>query len=316
MNKDTLVIAIGGNALIKNGQKGTIYEQFANARETCSYLANLARDGYNIVLTHGNGPQVGYSMRRNEMARDEVPPLPLGLCVAESQGSMGYMLQQVLRNKLREMGVNRRVVTIITQVIVDEEDPSFNRPTKPIGQFFKEEDIKPIAEKEEWDIIEDSGRGWRRVVSSPKPLRIVEMDIIRSLVKDGHLVIACGGGGLPVTKSTDGNLDGVEAVIDKDRASAQLAIQLGVEKFMILTSVERVALNYGKSNEIQLDEITVAEARKHLSEGHFAPGSMAPKVESAIKFLENGGKEVIITDIHLTKDALEERAGTRIRSKT
>ncbi len=309
---ENVVVAIGGNALIKSGDEGTIYQQFANARETCDSLVKLMKTGYDIVLTHGNGPQVGNALRRHESAKSFIPPYPLGVCVAETVGSMGYMLQQTMQNTAKRESLGKDTVTVITQVVVDRNDPSFGTPTKPIGQFYTKEEIDQIAEKENWDVVEDSGRGWRRIVPSPKPIRIVEKDTIRYLLRRGQIVIACGGGGLPVIELEDGQLDGVEAVIDKDYASAKLANQLEMKKFIILTNVDRVSINFGKPDEQPMDNITLDDAKFFLEEGQFPPGSMGPKMEAAIDFLENGGEEVIITDISLAEEAVAGNAGTHI----
>lgn len=307
-----MVIAIGGNALIKAGQTGTIYEQFANARNTCEHLAKLVKGGNNIVITHGNGPQVGLEMLRNEIARSEVPPNPLGICDANTQGQMGYMLQQTMYNTLSRHDILRPVVTVITQVVVDANDPSFSNPSKPIGKFYTKKEIDSILAKEDWTVVEDSGRGWRRVVPSPIPKEIVEIDAIRTLLDKKYIVIAVGGGGLPVIRGLDGGLEGVEAVVDKDRASAILASQLGVERFMILTAVENVFLDYGTDSERKLRDVSLSEIKEYYEAGQFPPGSMGPKIESAIHFLENGGQEVFITDIHLAEKALQGEVGTRI----
>ncbi len=269
--------------------------------------------GYRIVLSHGNGPQVGFALRRHENARDIIPPYPLGVCVAETVGSMGYMLQQTMQNTVKKRGLKVDTVTVITQVVVDRDDPSMKNPTKPIGQFFSKEDIDIKVQEEEWSIVEDSGRGWRRVVPSPKPFRIVEKDTISHLLEKGKIVIACGGGGLPVIELEDGTLDGIEAVIDKDYASSTLAQQLGLDEFIILTSVDKVSLNFGKPDEVRLDTMTSAEARRHYEDGQFPPGSMGPKILAAIEFLEGGGKRVIITSHDTLVEAVRGEAGTVIR---
>ncbi len=306
------VVAIGGNALIKSGEEGTIYQQFANARETCSNLMQLVKRGYEIILTHGNGPQVGFALRRHERSRDVIPPYPLGVCVAETVGSIGYMLQQTMQNTVKEFGLKKDTVTIITQVVVDKADPSFTNPTKPIGQFFTKEEIDIKVKNDDWKVTEDSGRGWRRVVPSPRPIRIVEKDTIGHRLKMGKIVIACGGGGLPVIEFEDGSLDGAEAVIDKDYASSKLAQQLGIDEFIILTNVEKVSLNYGKADEVQLDVLTLEDAKQYLDEGHFPPGSMGPKIDAAIEFLENGGRRVIITSHDRLIEGIQGNAGTTI----
>ena len=306
------VVAIGGNALIKSGEEGTIYQQFANARETCSNLMQLVKRGYEIILTHGNGPQVGFALRRHERSRDVIPPYPLGVCVAETVGSIGYMLQQTMQNTVKEFGLKKDTVTIITQVVVDKADPSFTNPTKPIGQFFTKEEIDLKVKNDDWRVVEDSGRGWRRIVPSPRPIRIVEKDTIGHLLKMGKIVIACGGGGLPVIEFEDGSLDGAEAVIDKDYASSKLAQQLDIDEFIILTNVEKVSLNYGKADEVQLDVLTLEDAKRYFDEGHFPPGSMGPKIDAAIEFLENGGRRVIITSHDRLIEGIQGNAGTTI----
>ena len=309
----TAIIAIGGNALLKAGEKGTVTQQFANSRETCDQLIKVAEMGYDIIITHGNGPQVGDSIRRHENARKIIAPFPLGMCVSETVGSMGYMLQQTMQNTVKKSKkIRKDTITIMTQVVVDDEDPSFKNPTKPIGQFFSKEEIDEIVRTENWNIVEDSGRGWRRVVPSPRPMRIVEKDTIKHLLDAGRIVIACGGGGLPVIQLPDGTLDGVEAVIDKDYASSKLAQQLGLDEFIILTSVDKVSINFGKPDEVQLDLITLAKAKQYFTEGQFPPGSMGPKIEAAIEFLENGGKKVIITSPEFVVEAINCEAGTCI----
>jgi carbamate kinase len=314
-NMNPLVVAIGGNALIKRGQEGTIYEQFANARETCSHIVRLIKMGYDLVLTHGNGPQVGNELLRHEHAREMIPPYPLGMCVAETIGGMGYMLQQTMQNTLKHEGIDKTAVMILTQVLVEEDDPAFKNPTKPIGKFFIKEEIDRVMELEHetWDVAEDSaGRGWRRVVPSPYPKAIIEKQQIERMLKAGIIVIACGGGGLPVVWLPNGDLDGREAVVDKDYASSRLATVLGCKKFMILTEVDKVYLNYKKEDQQPIDQMTMDEAKKHMEDGQFPRGSMRPKIQAGINFLERGGKEVIITDIHLAEKAILGETGTRI----
>jgi carbamate kinase len=308
----TAVVAIGGNALIKKGEEGNIYQQFANARETCAKIIKIVEMGYDIVLTHGNGPQVGDSIRRHENSRKTIPPYPLGMCVSETVGSMGYMLQQTMQNTAKKSNVSKDVVTIITQVLVDGNDPSFGNPTKPIGQFFSKTDIEEITRTEKWTVVEDSGRGWRRVVPSPKPLSIVEKDTIGDLLERGKIVIACGGGGLPVIQLENGLLDGVEAVVDKDYASSKLAQQLGIDELIILTGVDKVSVNFGKPDQADLDVLTVSDAKRYLADGQFPPGSMGPKIEAAIEFIENGGKRAIIASHDKLVEAVQGKAGTQI----
>ncbi len=286
--------------------------QFTNARETCDQLIQLIKLNYKFILTHGNGPQVGFALRRHENARKIIPPHPLGVCVAETVGSMGYMLQQTMQNSVKKKGLGIDTVTIITQVVVDKNSILFQKPTKPIGQFFSKKNIDLKVAEDGWDVVEDSGRGWRRVVPSPKPIRIVEKDTIGHLLEKGKIVIACGGGGLPVIELDDGTLDGVEAVIDKDYASSKLAQQLDLDEFIILTSVDRVSINFGKPDEVQIDSMTLAQARQYFAEGQFPPGSMGPKIEAAIEFLENGGKRVIITSPEFIVEAIKGEAGTQI----
>ena len=311
-NIGNIVIAIGGNALIKPGEEGTIYEQFANARETCDQIVKLVKKGHDIVLTHGNGPQVGNALMRHENSKDTIPAFPLGMCVAETVGSLGYMLQQTMQNTVKASGLDKDTLTVITQVVVDKNDPSFKNPTKPIGQFYEKEEIMRMVNEDGWSVGEDSGRGWRRMVPSPRPVRIVEVGTIRELLAEGRIIIACGGGGLPVIELEDRQLDGVEAVIDKDYASSRLAQQLGTKLFIILTTVDRVSINFGKPEQGELDNITLSEAKQYLAEGQFPPGSMGPKMEAAIDCLEKGGEEVIITEIGLLEDALEGKAGTHV----
>lgn len=311
MNK-LAVVAIGGNSISKENQTGTIPEQFENSRETSKHLAKMIAMGYDIVLTHGNGPQVGNVLLRVEYSQQYVYPIFLDTCVSDTQGGMGYMLQQVLGNELHEKGIKKTVATIVTQVLVDKNDPAFKNPTKPIGPFYDKEKAEKYKAEKNWNIVEDAGRGYRRVVPSPIPIDILEKDAIENLVKSGFIVIAVGGGGIPVVKDEKGDIKGVEAVIDKDRASSLLANQINADVLIISTGVEKVAINYKKPDQKWIDKMTVAEAKKYLEEGQFPKGSMGPKIQSSIRFLENGGKEVLITDPEHLTEALQGKTGTRI----
>jgi carbamate kinase len=311
--KKTAVVALGGNAITKKGEEDTIARQFANTRESLEGIVHLIKDGYNLAITHGNGPQVGNAILRVELARGRAPILPLGVCVADTEGGMGYMIEQSLENRLKKEKIKRDVATIVTQVIVDKDDPSISHPTKFIGQFYTKEEAKRLAKENGWVVKEDRGKMWRRVVPSPIPLEIVEKKTIKTLVQNGIIVIAAGGGGIPIYVENNGTLEGADAVIDKDRASAILARDIGAELLLILTEVEKAALNFGTLLQIDLNKLTVEEAKKYLREGHFPPGSMGPKIEAAIQFLESGGKEVIITSIPKAYDSVKKRnAGTRI----
>lgn len=305
------VIAIGGNSITKAGQVGTIKEQFENATETADHVAEIIRRGWEVVLTHGNGPQVGNVLMRVELAAPYVYTLPLDTCDSDTQGGMGYMLQQVLGNCLRKRGIVKPVATVITQVLVDEGDPAFQNPTKPIGPFFSQVEAERRKAERGWSIVEDVGRGWRRVVASPQPLEIIEEEAIRRCILSGIIVIACGGGGIPVVRN-NGELHGVEAVIDKDRASALLAEKVVSDLMLISTGVEKVFLNYRKANEQAIDQLTVSEAERYLAEGQFPPGSMGPKIEAAINYLKRGGKRVIITTPEKLVEALEGKTGTHL----
>jgi len=304
------VIALGGNALIKKDQEGDIHEQFANTREISKDIVRIIQDGWNIVLTHGNGPQVGAILLQNDLARDITPAMPLGICVAESEGLIGYMVQQCLSNALKKANVKRPVATLVTQVLVDEDDPSFKNPTKPIGPYYSDDEIDNV--REEGYTFKKFNDGWRMVVPSPDPKQIVEGKIIKKLLDDNIIVIASGGGGMPVIEKEGWGLDGLEGVIDKDLASERLAEQIGAEILVILTNVEKVYLNYGKPGEKALDNVSLEEIKEYYKEGHFPEGSMGPKVLAAIRFLESGGKKVIISHVDKGYSAFKGKTGTHI----
>lgn len=313
MEKKTVVVALGGNALLQVGQKGTFEEQMQNVYNAAEQLTDMVLSGkWRLVITHGNGPQVGNILLQNEAGKHLVPPMPMDVCGAESQGMIGYMLQQALRNILAQRGrTDIPVVTVVTQVLVDKNDPAFQNPTKPVGPFYTKEEALRLKEEKGWHVVEDAGRGWRRVVPSPDPKAIVEKDAIRILVENHAIVIASGGGGIPVIKE-NGTYRGVEAVIDKDLAGERLAEDVGAQVFLILTDVDRVRLNYRKPNEVALSRMTVSEAKRYLAEGHFAKGSMEPKVKACVRFVEAGGELAIIASLNQATAALEGRAGTQI----
>jgi len=306
-----IVVALGGNAISK-GSGETVSEQFACARTSLVPLVELARAGYRIAITHGNGPQVGNALRRVELSQNEVIPLPLFLCGATTQGEIGYIIANVLKNLFVDKGVDREVASIVTQVCVSREDPGFQNPTKFIGRFYDEDEAKELAKKAGWVVREDSGRGWRRVVPSPWPKKILEVKTIKDLLDAGVITVCTGGGGIPVYLDEEGHYRGVDAVIDKDRASAFLALALRAETLVILTGVEKVATSFNTLYQKDWDIMSVNGARGFLKEGEFPAGSMGPKIESAIYFIENGGSQVIITSIDRVKEALEKDAGTRI----
>lgn len=308
----TIVVALGGNAILQPKQKGTAPEQMANVHLTCQQIAKMIEQGYEVVITHGNGPQVGNILIQNAAAADKVPAMPMDICGAESQGLIGYMIQQNLGNLLREKGINRPVVTVVTQVVVDKNDKAFQNPTKPIGPFYSEEQAKKIMAETGFTMKEDAGRGWRRVVPSPDPKAIFEKEAIRRLIDAGCIVTASGGGGIPVVVKEDGKLMGVEAVIDKDLAGERLAEDVEADLFMILTDVPYVAIHYGTPEQKNLTRMTVAEARAYQKEGHFKAGSMGPKVEAAVRFVEARGSKAIITSLDNALEALEGKAGTVI----
>ena len=308
----TAVIAIGGNALIKGKQHQTVPDQFATAAETCAHIADIVQQGWRVVITHGNGPQVGFILLRSELASHVLHTVPLDSCGADTQGALGYMIQQLLGNRFRKAGVDVPVTTVVTQVIVERDDPAFQNPTKPIGPFYDEEKARVQEREQGWAIVEDSGRGWRRVVPSPIPREIVELRAIKALLQGGFVVIGVGGGGIPVVRDGNGDLHGVEAVIDKDYASSLLASDIDADLFLISTAVDKVYLNYGQPDQVPLDHMTVDEAKRYLEEGHFPLGSMGPKIEAVIQFLEGGGKEALITSPENLARALREETGTRI----
>jgi len=306
------VVAVGGNALIKDKAHRTIPDQYAASSETMSHIAGMIEAGWDVVVTHGNGPQVGFILRRAELASHELHPVPLDYCGADTQGAIGYMFQRALHNEFRARGMHKKPATVVTQVLVDRNDPAFDTPSKPIGSFMDEAMAQSRADNEGWAIVEDAGRGWRRVVPSPLPVRILEQDAIKALLREGFVVIGIGGGGIPVVEDESGNLVGVEAVIDKDFASSLLAVGIGADLLLISTAVEKVALNFNKPNQVWLDQINLDEARRYLEEGHFAKGSMDPKIRAIISFLETGGKEALITTPENIERALKYETGTRI----
>jgi len=311
MAKKLAVIAIGGNAVNRPGEVPNAENMLKNISETASYLADMIEKDYDIVITHGNGPQVGNILIQQDIAKDKVPPFPMDVNGAMTQGYLGYMIIKSLKNILVERGIEKEIASVVTQIVVDEKDEGFKNPSKPVGPFYTEKEGKQLQEEKSWDFKEDSGRGWRRVVPSPIPLEVIEKKVIQKLVDEDFLVVAGGGGGIPVIKK-DGKIIGVEAVIDKDRASALIAKDLNADEFIILTAVEKVALNFGKENQKDLDELTVEEAEKYMSEGHFAKGSMLPKIEACLSFVKESGKPALITDMQKLTEALEGKTGTKI----
>ena len=307
----TALVAVGGNSLIRAGEKGTIAEQLANTRRTAVAIVRLIRLGYRLVITHGNGPQVGAQLLRSERASDVAYSQTLDVCGAASQGEIGYLLAQSLHNELAAAGLHVPVVSVVTETLVAADDPAMQHPSKPIGPFYSKADAEEKRRLLGWHIVEDAARGYRRVVPSPEPIEIVELDAIRSLMEQGVLVVSTGGGGVPVV-SDHGALHGVEAVIDKDRASALLAAELGVDLFLISTDTDYVYLNYKKPGQVPLQTVTAAEMRRHLHDGHFPPGNMGPKVESVLRFLESGGREAVITSFEHLYEAVTGTAGTHV----
>jgi len=306
------VVAIGGNSLIKDKEHQTVRDQYVAAGETCWHIASMIQDGWDVAVGHGNGPQVGFILRRSELAAHELHEVPLDVCGADSQGAIGYELAQNLENDFVRLGIDRHAVAVVTQMEVAGDDPAFQHPSKPIGSFMEEAEALRRRDDDGWDVVEDAGRGWRRVVASPVPMRIVEADAIRTLIENGFVVVSTGGGGIPVV-STDEGLEGVAAVIDKDLGCALLATNIDAELFLITTAVEKVALGFGTPEQRWIDQLTLAEAKERLAEGrHFAAGSMAPKIEAVVGFLERGGERAVITDPENVVRALRGETGTTI----
>lgn len=315
MTKKLAVVAIGGNSLIKNEKKVTVENQYEAAKETCLHIANIIEQGWDVAIGHGNGPQVGFILRRSEIAakHEGMHEVPLDVCGADTQGAIGYALQQNLQNILYQRGIRKKVVTVITQTLVDTNDPAFQNPSKPIGGFMTQEEAERRQLEQNWTVVEDAGRGWRRVVASPMPKEIVELETVETLLERGIVTITVGGGGIPVIDPGDGNYRGIAAVVDKDYASSLLAQAIKADLFIISTAVEKVAINFGQPNQQWLDKMTLSEAKRYLAEGkHFAKGSMAPKIQAIIWYLENGGKKALITNPENIGRAVKGETGTWI----
>lgn len=306
------VIAVGGNSLIKDKAHQTVPDQYEAASQSMAHIAGMIEAGWDVVITHGNGPQVGFILRRSELSAGELHPVPLDYCGADTQGAIGYMFQRALHNEFKRRGVEKTAATVITQVRVDADDPAFQAPSKPIGTFMDEATARRHAEEDEWQVVEDAGRGWRRVVPSPSPIEIVEGEAIQRLIEAGYVVISAGGGGIPVVADGSGALIGVEAVIDKDFASALLAVSLRADLFLISTAVEKVAINFNQPDQEWLDTMDLEQARAYMAEGHFAAGSMKPKIQAVINYLEGGGEEALITNPENLERAIQGETGTRI----
>jgi len=312
MKSSLAVLAIGGNSLIKDKDQIALSSQYQAIQETSAYIADLIEDGLKLVITHGNGPQVGFIYRRGELARYELPLIPLDICGADTQGAIGYMIQMALLNEFRKMGIEKKVAAIVTKTIVDREDPSFQNPTKPIGSFMTEQEALGRKSELNWQVMEDAGRGFRRVVPSPLPKEIIELDAVGLLVESGYTVIAAGGGGIPVIRNEKGDLEGVEAVIDKDLSSSLLARKIGADTFIISTAVDAAYLDFGKENQRPIRSATLPEIKQYLEDGHFKPGSMKPKIEAIIGFLEGGGRKAVIASPENLLKALNGESGTTI----
>ena len=309
----TVVVAIGGNSLISVGAGHTVPDQYRAAELTCAHVvAMLKESDVRLVITHGNGPQVGFILRRSDLAAPTMHQVPLDSCVADTQGAIGYHLQRALRNEFRRQGVDRSSAALVTQVLVDQDDPAFRTPNKPIGSFMSNEQAERHRVEDKWEVVEDAGRGWRRVVASPVPKAVLEIGAVKSLLDAGFVVVAAGGGGIAVVEDSSGAVTGASAVIDKDLASSLLARQLGADVLVISTAVEKVCLDYGKPTQRSLDSMTLAETKRYMAQGHFKPGSMLPKMQAVVEFLEAGGKVAIITDPDHLGAALNGRGGTRV----
>jgi len=313
-NEKLIVLAFGGNAIIRQGQYGDIHTQFANTREVLEGIVEPVKKGAGLIIVHGNGPQVGHELIRSQTAHPETPELPLGVLVADTEGGMGYMIQQCLQNVLWKNNIKKPVVTILTQVEVDRNDPKLKNPTKPVGRFFTKEEADLPSQEKGWKMKEDSGRGWRMVVPSPEPIKIIEHKTISKLVNDGVIVIAGGGGGIPIIVEENGNFEGQDVVIDKDLTAARIGNSCKADTLIVATDISKVSLNFNTPDQINLDRISVVEAKKYLQEGHFAEGSMGPKIRASIQFLENGGESVVICPPGKITAALEGKAGTVIYS--
>jgi len=314
MRTKIALIAFGGNAILPENQKGLQEEQMRNAQKAAELMVQIVKKGYELIVVHGNGPQVGNLLIQMEEASNKIPPFSLDVCDAMTEGSMGFMLEKAIINELRRSSIDKDVATVVTQVVVDKDDPAFQKPTKPVGPFYPKFRALQLAKQKKWTMVEDAGRGYRKVVPSPKPIDIVPKWVIRDMVVSGRIVIAAGGGGIPVIINSRGLYEGVEAVIDKDYAASLLAREVGIDLFIILTGMPRVYHNFGRPDQKPLSVITVEEARKYLAEGQFPPGSMGPKIRAAIEYIEAGGKEVLITSASHLKAALLNRSGTRIIS--
>ena len=309
------VIAIGGNSLIRDNMRQTVEDQYDAVCETAKHIVGMIEQGYDVIITHGNGPQVGFILRRSEIACEMagMHSVPLVACGADTQGALGYQIQQAMDNEFKKRGMDKSAVTLVTQVVVAADDPAFTKPTKPIGSFFTPEQAEKLQKNNpDWVLVSDSGRGYRRVVASPQPQEIVEKDVISKLVREGYCMIAVGGGGIPVIRQGDGSFKGVDAVIDKDFASSLLAVQIKADELIISTGVPQVYLNYGKPNEQALANVTLAELKEYVQQNHFAPGSMLPKIQAVISFLENGGSKAIITNPESLEEAVAGKTGTHV----
>jgi carbamate kinase len=310
--KPVLIVAMGGHAFMQKGEVGTIEDHERSAARIAEILMTLVNSGYEMVITHGNGPQVGSLLIQNECCKNDVAPMPLDVLVSMTEGSLGYILQQSLLNELRRQDTRRFVVTVVTQVLVDEADPAFEAPSKPIGPFFSKDEAQDRAKRLGWKVQEETGRGWRRLVASPRPIKVIQRDMIRDAARSGHVVVACGGGGIPIVEKPDGRYTGIEAVIDKDLTSSVLGVDIGAELLIILTAVPNVYVDFGKPEQRALGAVTIEEIERLQAEGHFAPGSMGPKIEAVIQFLRRGGRRALITNPESLPEAIEGRGGTHL----